>query len=62
MTESETAAALRRAASRAGFHILRAAVESLKALEVFVDELSSVGHNQADKPEGGARRERIDIE
>jgi hypothetical protein len=41
--ESETAAALRRAGKRALFHLLRAGVEGLKAIEAVVDELARVG-------------------
>ena len=41
--ESETVAALRRAGKRALFHLLRAGVEGLKAIEAVVDELARVG-------------------
>ncbi|CAN5805272.1 hypothetical protein BH23ACT5_BH23ACT5_11780 [soil metagenome] len=61
MTESATVAALRRAGRRAAFHLLRAAVEGLKAIEVVVDELAAVGRDP-DSDEGSARRERIDVE
>jgi hypothetical protein len=43
MSESETAAALRRAGKRALFHLMRAGVEGLKAIEAVVDELAQVG-------------------
>jgi hypothetical protein len=33
---------------RAAFHLLRAGVESLKAIEAVVDELGKVGHRPAD--------------
>jgi hypothetical protein len=46
--ESETVAALRRAARRAAFHLMRAGLESLKALEAVVDELAKVGKPQAE--------------
>lgn len=63
MTESETAAALRRASRRAGLHLLAAAMEGLKALEVFVDELARVGKEPPDGDEdSGSARQRIDIE
>ena len=42
-SESETAAALRRAGQRALFHLMRAGLEGLKALEAVVDELARVG-------------------
>ena len=46
--ESETAAALRRAGKRALFHLMRAGVEGLKALEAVVDELAQVGKEKED--------------
>jgi len=62
MTDSETAAALRRAGKRALFHLLKAGVEGLKAVEVIVDELGRVGHDDDGEGGDGPRRERIDIE
>lgn len=65
MADSETAAALRRAGRRALFHLLKAGVEGLKALEVIVDELGRVGHDHdGEDGEGGdgPRRVRIDVE
>lgn len=61
MSESETAAALRRAGKRALIHLARAAVEGLKAIEVVVDELGSVGRAD-DDADGPPRRVRIDVE
>jgi hypothetical protein len=58
MTESETAAALRRAGKRALFHLIRAGVEGLKAIEAVVDELAQVGK----KPEDGQPATRIEVE
>lgn len=46
MADSETAAALGRAARRAAFHLLRAGIEGLKALEAVVDELAKVGRTE----------------
>lgn len=63
MAESETAAALRRAARRAAYHLLRAAVEGVKALEAFVDELAAVGRDGNEgEDDDPPRRERIDVE
>lgn len=63
MNESETAAALRRATRRAAFHLLKAGVESLRAVEAFVDELARVGHQDASEDGAEAStRVRIDIE
>ena len=61
MTESEALAAVRRAGVRAVFHLLRAGVESLKAVEAIVDELGSIGKEpERDEPASG--RVRIDVE
>lgn len=63
MTGAETSAALRRAARRAAFHLLRAGLEGIRAVEALVDELSKVGRqdgpDDCDDPPG---RVRIDIE
>ena len=62
--ESETAAALKRAGVRVAFHLLRAGVESLKAIEAVVDELGKVGTRRGDDaaapPEDGPVR--IEVE
>jgi hypothetical protein len=61
MTESDAVAAIKRAGVRAVFHLLRAGVESLKAVEAIVDELASIGkESQAQEPVSG--RVRIDVE
>ncbi|MDX1450409.1 MAG: hypothetical protein R3246_15270 [Acidimicrobiia bacterium] len=61
--ESETVAALKRAGMRAAFHLLRAGVEGLKAVEAFVDELGKVGAKQSPDPEREANGPvRIEIE
>lgn len=58
-TESETVAALKRAGVRVAFHLLRAGVESLKAIEAVVDELGKVGAPRDDdiRPDGPVRIE-----
>ena len=58
MSESETAAALRRAGKRALFHLMRAGVEGLKAIEAVVDELAQVGKEPEDRPSSA----RIEVE
>jgi hypothetical protein len=61
--ESETAAALKRAGARVAFHLLRAGVESLKAVEAVVDELGKVGSRHSgdsEPPEDGPVR--IEVE
>lgn len=59
MSESETLNAVKRAGSRVVYHMLRAGVESLKAVEALVDELGKVGKAQEDpggaEPESGGR-------
>ncbi len=59
ISESETAAALRRAGRRAAWHLLRAGVETLRAVEVVVDELATVGRQPPPEP---PRRVRIEVE
>lgn len=61
MTDSETTAALRRAGKRALFHLLKAGVEGLKAVEAIVDELARVGKDHPREAEA-AKRVRIDVE
>lgn len=60
--ESETAAALKRAGVRAAFHLLRAGVETLKAVEALVDELAKVGSDRGDDREAGDPPVRIEVE
>jgi hypothetical protein len=59
MSESETLNAVKRAGSRVVYHMLRAGVESLKAVEALVDELGKVGKpegdSEHDEPESGGR-------
>ncbi len=58
--DSDTAEALRRAAVRALFHLMKAAVESLRAVEAVVEELGSVAKRGGVEPEPGP--EHIEIE
>lgn len=58
MSDPETRAALRRAGGRAAYHLARAAIEWLKAVEAVVEELSSVRRGEDEEVERG----RIDIE
>ena len=58
MSESETAAALRRAGKRALFHLMRAGIEGLRAIEAVVDELARVGKD----PEDGPSSTRIEVQ
>ena len=61
-SESETAAALKRAGARAAFHLLRAGVESLKAIEAIVDELGKVGGRRLDDEDDPDAPVRIEVE
>ena len=66
MSDSETVAALKRAGMRAAFHLLKAGVESLKAVEAVLEELGRVRRGEADPDaadDGDDRRPvRIEIE
>jgi hypothetical protein len=59
--ESETVAALRRAGRRFVFHLVRAAVEGLKAIEAVVDELARVA-DSGDHHDDQTARQRIEVE
>lgn len=54
---SETLDALSRAGRRFLYHLLRAGVEGLKAVEAVIEELGTVG-----KDDGGSDLERIEVE
>lgn len=63
MTDTDTTAALKRAARRAAFHLLRAGLEGVKAVEALVDELSKVGKVEgSEEGDKGPGRVRIDVE
>lgn len=59
-TESATIAALRRAGKRAMFHLMRAGVEGLKAIEAVVDELAQV--NKSGQESDSEKPTRIEVE
>lgn len=61
MADSETVEALRQAGRRAVYHLLRAGLETLKAVEVIVEELAKVGHS-GDEDGDEPRRVRIEVE
>lgn len=58
--DSETVAALKRAGVRVAYHLLRAGVESLKAVEAIVDELGKVGDRRERPDDDGPVR--IEVE
>jgi hypothetical protein len=60
--ESETVAALKRAGMRVAYHLLRAGVESLKAVEAIVDELGKVGSDGRGGSDEHESPVRIEIE
>jgi hypothetical protein len=62
--EPDTIEALQRAAARAAYHLLRAGVEGLRALEAVIEELGRARRADGD-PEtdpGTTTRQRIDLE
>ena len=59
MNRDDLAATVARAGRRAGFHLLQALIESVKALEAVLDEMGKIGEN-ADHQ--GPTSERIEIE
>jgi transcription elongation GreA/GreB family factor len=59
MAESEVIAALGRASRRAAYHLAKAGVEALKAVEAFLDELNRAGKVGDEEV---ARPVRIDLE
>jgi hypothetical protein len=61
MSDSDTRAALKRAGGRAAYHLARAALEWLKAVEAVVEELSAARRDE-DTRDGETDRGRIDIE
>jgi hypothetical protein len=60
--EQESLETLKRAGTRAAYHLMRAGVESLKAIEAVLDELGrarrEANHDDADD----VIRQRIDLE
>lgn len=58
---SETVAAMTRAGRRAAFHLLQAAVESLKAVEAVIEEIGGIGDDKRHDDEVG-KMQRIEIE
>jgi hypothetical protein len=57
---SQTRAALGRAGRRAGYHMLQAMVETLKALEAVIEELGDIGSENGETD--GQPKQRIVIE
>jgi len=59
--QSEAMQALGRAGRRAGYHLIHAVIESLKAVEAVFEEVSRIGDKDA--PDAGEPpRTRIEIE
>ncbi len=52
---------LKRAGARAAYHLLKAGVESLKAVEAVLDELGKA-RREGPEPEQRPIRQRIDLE
>lgn len=61
-TPSPTAAALGRAGRRVVYHMIKAAIEGLKAVEAVIEEIGGIG-DQRDHHDGEqSPRQRIEIE
>lgn len=60
MSDQQVVTAMSRAGKRAGYHLLQALVEGLKAVEAVMEEIGTIGENEtSDQVE---TRERIEIE
>jgi hypothetical protein len=59
--QSDTMQALGRAGRRAGYHLIQAVIEGLKAVEAVFEEVSKIGDKQDTTTEEPPRT-RIDIE
>jgi hypothetical protein len=55
-------AALKRAGRRVAIHLMRAAVEGLRAVEAIVDELAKVGSESGEPNSSDDGRQRIEVE
>ena len=53
--------AMGRAGRRAVFHLLQAAIETLKAVEAVIEEIGAIG-DEADQDDGVSSRQKIEIE
>ncbi len=60
--QSPTVAALSRAGRRAAYHMIRASIEGLKAVEAVIEEISGIGHDDDHYVDPNNTRERIEIE
>lgn len=58
--QSEAVQALARAGRRVVYHLVKAAVEGLKAVEAVIEEVGSIGDNEETKAE--TTKTRIEIE
>jgi hypothetical protein len=59
--QSEAMQALGRAGRRAGYHLIQAVIEGLKAVEAVFEEVSKIGDKESPETEE-APRTRIEIE
>jgi hypothetical protein len=59
--DPETIETIKRAGARAAYHLLRAGVESLKAVEAILDELGRA-RREGDTTDDEPIRQRIDLE
>jgi len=60
--QSPTVAALGRAGRRAAFHMIKAVIESLKAVEAVIEEIGGIGDEADHHDDDTSPRQRIEIE
>lgn len=60
--QSDAMAALGRAGRRAGYHLIQAVIEGLKAVEAVFEEMSRIGDKQEPDTSSESARTRIEVE
>jgi hypothetical protein len=60
MSDQQVVTAMTRAGKRAGYHLLQALVESLKAIEAVIEEIGTIGEDGTSQ--AAESKERIEIE
>ncbi len=60
--QSDAMQALGRAGRRAGYHLIQAVIEGLKAVEAVFEEMSRIGHKDEPDTRDEGTRTRIEVE
>jgi hypothetical protein len=60
--QSEAMQALGRAGRRAGYHLIQAVIEGLKAVEAVFEEMSRIGDKEEPEHSSDGTRTRIEVE